>query len=158
MHEYIQHRLASNQIILPRIFSFYLDIYSIFHESYMVHYTFLDLSRLYRRTEYSPISNIPPFFDKFTELYNRFNEIIHRRGLFFKSLLTEEESLLSAFDVFVEELAGYDFEDSFELLSCTTELIYFYQDQLILDTSSVSNLLLKTFTWFNLAYLKESSA
>ena len=158
MHEYIHHRLTRSEILLPRIFSIYLEVcFPSFLASFRIHYTSFDLHRLGNRTEFRPISDLPSSLDKFTKVYNRFNEIAHKRGLFFKSLLNEEVSLLTAFEMFVEELAGYDFEDSFELLSCITDLVMFYQEQLILDTISATNLIASTFIWFNLAYLQESS-
>ena len=157
--DYIQHWLASSKVQLPQIFAFYLiRNFPRFHDHFQSHYRSFDLYRLCNSTEFSPIVNLPPALDKFTEIYNRFNRIVQDKGLFFKSLLFEKESLQEAFDLFVEELSGYADHNSYELFACTTELVNFYRDQLILDTFCATDLLARMFTWFNPGYLKESLA
>ena len=157
-HYFIQRQLTGSEVKLPQFFSSYLNIYfPLFHDRFQIHYRSYDFYRLCNYAVYSPISDLPVSLNKFTDIYNRFNEIAHKKGLFLQSLLNEEETLLHAFELFVEDLAGNDYENSLELFSCTADLLHFYQEQLILDMHSVTDLLARSLVWFSHAYSKESS-
>ena len=164
IYDYSQHRRSRSGLFLPQIFSTYLRLrHPHLLDNFSLHYTFYDLIRLNSCARYDSISFFLSALNEedtielifFTEIYNRFNEILHVKKLFFKSLFVEKEELFDAFDLFLEELAGLD--DPYELLECTKELISFYQKLFILEPTLEPGLLLVSSIWFNPKYLMESS-
>ena len=89
------------------------------------------------------------------QIYNKFSEIIHIRNFFFKSLFAENVDLIEAFSLFLEELAGFD--DPYELLQCTKQLILFYQELYMPNPRWEAVLLFVSSIWFDPKYLLESS-